>query len=372
MEIRIKVVEIDKEKFFDYQGVRFFGTVLLPVFSVQSQPLVSVFRAGKLIDWGTIANYKLFSDSQQDSICFFGFKNAFGQVAGNNEGFIRFELENLQDGDEVVQSGNQEIDFLRQLICAFLRYGFNPKRAEFNKLFSYPENWREDLSAAKAVWENKIAAVIQELRSGAWPFLQFFCSRPRPEKNKTVFEIELKEVDGQKMFSFQGLLFDRLPLMWAFYEADRFGGSTINIWRDGQKLLPRIYVHEVGTHGAAVAFDCWVSDKDEFVGLRNSWNGISASIFRAGDKLVIESPIEFDLTKELVGGYRGENDPIIAPWLKLLPESSFLINRGDDQGFYGDMKWYFSSLIHDRKVAAVKDGRIKTLRFLRDEALDKK
>jgi len=371
MEIRIKIVEVDKEKFFEYQGVRFCGTTLLPLFSVQSKPMVSVFRAGKLFDWGTIANYKLFPDSKDVSVCFFGFKNVFGMNAGGREKeFIRFELEKLQDGDEIIQSGDQEIDFLRQLVISFMFTGSFHELVVLQTKYPYPENWRENISAAKAVWENKIEAIIADLHSGAIAFLEFCknSARPHAKNHPTVFELEVAEVDGQKMFSYQGLSFDQLPMLWPFYEADRFGGSRIHIWRAGQKLNATIYVHEVGTHCAAMAFDCWVSDKDEFASLRSSWDKVSANVFSVGDKLEIKAPVEFNLTEELVCSYYGDKDPIIAPWLSVLPKEELM--TGYDQEsyeFYADLNWYWSQVIRSRKIEAIKDGQIKILRFSRDE-----
>jgi hypothetical protein len=291
-------------------------------------------------------------------------------AGGREKEFIRFELEKLQDGDEIVQSGDQEVDFLRQLVISFMSTGSFHELVGLQTKHPYPENWREEISVAKEVWENKIKAIIADLRSGAIAFLEFYknSARPHAKEQPTVIELEVAEVDGQKMFSYQGLFFDQLPMLWPFYEAEIFGGSKIHIWRAGQKLNVTIYVHEVGTHAAAMAFDCWVSDKDEFAPLRNSWNKVSADVFSVGDKLEIKAPVEFDLVEELVYSYYGDNDPIIAPWLSVLPREELRTGYGQaSHEFYIDLNWYWAQVIRSRKLAAVKDGRIKVLRFLRDE-----
>jgi hypothetical protein len=208
----------------------------------------------------------------------------------------------------------------------------------------------------------KISELRTVLLSGSLACLQT-AAIPKPPKVPSEYEIEVVAEGGEKWFKYGETFFRPLPLLNVFWNVSF---TEIDIWR-AEKKVASISVREVGTHAATTLFfghSAAALDfmQDHFAGMYA--HQLSVEKFQSGDRLKVRIPIEVDWLAELAGYYHGADDPVVAPWYALAvdyKEAKMFFPEEDHLQW--DLEWCFDWLIHDRKVAAVKDGRIRFLRF---------
>ncbi len=364
METRINVVEFSGQKMFKCAKVKFNGRLVAYAFGGQMGP-VRFYRSGELCDQGRVGLIKLCPDSAQETLMFLDFANE--SLNSGLEYFSNFKVNNLELGDELVLDFIGEQEFLRMTVENFLTLGWNPYRVPLRREFPYPANWREDRDAARAIWEQKVARVYEELANGKLAFLNFQPRKLEREKQPTQFVIEVRQFEGRNYLFFQGIYFNALPLIQLFWEADYLGGSEIAICRDGCEEPPlcSIYAHEVGTHGATLMFNSYNQIALPFLGGYPYATVLSAKNFLVGDKLVVKSPIAFDLVEALAEYVGSDTISALAPLVALWPESTSALDLfpATDYHLGEDMNVDFCWRIHDRKVELVKTGQVTVLEF---------
>lgn len=368
MEIRIRVVEFEGQRMFECEGVKFNSRI--GPFSAQEQACAVLFRRdGNEFDSGRVGPHKLWQDSDREDMLFVGF--AREELTGGRDYISGFEAEQLELGDEIVFTLDADFDFLGGLFLHYLSQGWNPIRWEMKELFPYPDNWRTDRAAARAVFERKIAFVREALQAGRITFLDFNYPVPRPEKKETQFEIQVRERDGKKYFFFAGIYFNTLPRIKAFWDADNnFGGCRVNVYRGRRRqIMSRISVHTVGTHAATLMFSSWDHFGTDFLNGHPYAMNLLADNFGVGYRLVVESPMAFDLVEGLAEYLGSGKHPDVARLEAVNPDYAEQEKEfGDADFWFGlDIAWDFGWRVRDKKVELVKAGQITVLEFDRRE-----
>ena len=363
METRVKVVELNGRKVFECDGVRFNDEIKATRLGVE-EGTVLFFRAGAMLFQGRIGVRKIWPDAPRTTIAFIGFT---GERITELDYIDEFAVGQLEPGDEIVITTEQEIDLVRLVIEHYLCASWQPFKHRLFNLFQYPSNWREDLAPARAVFEAKISAVREALASGELELLEFFWRNPNPVAKETCFNIDIVERNGQKYFCYRNVLFARFPIIQAFWTAEmgRYSSDcTADVFYES--LADVLCTFHIGTVGRSevVEFHCWTPAARQFLPYEASGT-LLAKNFETSHHFCLKIPFEIDLLEALAEHVALEAIPEIARLEALEPsfeEQSFFAG----QGYYSlihDMQRSFQLAARDKLVELVLTGEVDTLEF---------
>ncbi|MFA6537600.1 MAG: hypothetical protein WCT18_04375 [Patescibacteria group bacterium] len=361
MKITIKVVEFAGKKVFECEGIK-FDLELQPYSFHNEECTIYFYRQGQFFDQGKVSQYKVWADSDQVAFGFVDFQKE--ELTAGDKQFSEFCVENLLVGDEIVFEMKKEFDFIGELYLHYVCSPWNPLREELQKMFPYQGNWRTDISSAKEVLNKKIAYAKEKVVKGELAILNFNWPIIRPKKKEMKFVIDVVVSNGKKYFSYNGLLFETLPLLGKFWEAEYGGlwGSEINVFDKNQtSQLDTINICEVGTHGATLKFNTFSGQK--FLHNRPYSDYLLAEDFEEGMKLHLVVPFELDLTEALAEACSEKCHDELLVAFSLIPIREEISNSIEKNGydFLQDIELDFSLRFRDKKVELVKSGKIKIL-----------